>query len=82
MFFEFSFQESLRDSGFGGYAAGGQLVDVVGFVFAFAEVAGFYPASFYQGLEAIVCLAQADAELAREGALAQVWVGFQGSEEG
>ena len=44
---------------------------------AFAEVAGLDQAFFYQGLQAVIHLAQAHAHLPGQLALADIRVGFQ-----
>ena len=74
-------QESSGDAGFFGHSGGRQLVEVAVFVLAAAEVAGLDPALVDQRLEAVVGLAQADADLLGQRALADFRVGFQGPEQ-
>ena len=78
--FEFGFlalEEGLGDTGFFFQPGGGEQVGVLAFVLVFAEVAELDQAFFDQGAQAVVGLAQADAHLPSELALAEAGVGLQ-----
>jgi hypothetical protein len=82
MLLNLALQEALGDSGLGGKAGRGQLVEIAMLGPAFAEVSGLDPSALDEGSEAVIGLAEADAELARKRALAEIRLGFQRAEDG
>jgi hypothetical protein len=82
MLLELSLQEALGDSCLGRNAGRGQLVQVAVLGLALAEIAGFDPSPLDQRPQAVVGLAEADAELSRKVALTEIRLGFQGAEDG
>ena len=78
--FEFGFlalEEGKGDAGFFFQPGGGEEVDVLALALVFAEVAELDQALFNQGAQAVVGLAQADAQLRGKLALAEAGVGLQ-----
>ena len=77
VFGQFAFQEAGGDLGFLLYALWRQLVEVFALVFAFIEVTRLDHAFVDEGVEAIVCFPEADAQLSGQGSLAGVRVLLQ-----
>src|SRR5699024_1551576 len=73
----FAGQKTLGRSAFGGDAGRGEFVQVSAFVFAVFEVGGLDVAFVQQGFEAVVDLADANAEFLGQLALGHAGVGFQ-----
>ena len=77
---EFGFlalEEGLGDAGFFFHPGGGEQVGVLVFVLVFAEIAELDQSLFNQGAQAVVGLAQTDAHLPGQLALAEAGVGLQ-----
>lgn len=77
---EFGFlalEEGKGDAGFFFHPGGGEEVDVLALALVFAEIAELDQSLFNQGAQAVVDLAQADAQLRGKLALAEAGVGLQ-----
>lgn len=77
---EFGFlalEEGQGDAGFFFHSGRGKQVGILAFVLVFVEVAELDQAFFNQGAQAVVGLAQADAHLLGQLALAEAGVGLQ-----
>ena len=77
IFRDLACKEMRRRPGFFGDTAVGQKVNVGLLVLAVPEVVGLDQAFVDQRLQAVVNLAEADAERAPEAALAHLWIGFE-----
>ena len=64
-------EEGLGDAGFFFHSGGGEQVSILAFVLVFAEVAQLDQTFFDQGAQAVVGLAEADAQLRGKLSLAE-----------
>jgi hypothetical protein len=81
VFFKLPLEESTGQARFGGNAGRGQDVQVAMLGMAGLEITGLDPALVDQRLEAVIGLAEADAEFLRKLALGDLGIVFQSAEE-